>query len=61
MEAYDELRKQLLTLDEGVDLPEYRKWQDAIKKAVVDSNAVAQETGLNCVLVWVEQAGSASK
>lgn len=61
MEAYDELRKQLLTLDEGVDLPEYRKWQDAIKKAVVDSNAVAQETGLSCVLVWVEQAGSAAK
>lgn len=41
--------------------PEWSKYLGLVKKFVVDSNAVAQEKGLEALLAYVENAGCAGK
>ena len=41
--------------------PELNKFLGLVKKFVVDSNAVAQEKGLEAVLAYVENSASAGK
>ncbi|CAM1154559.1 Uncharacterised protein r2_g4312 [Pycnogonum litorale] len=41
--------------------PEFTKYLGLIKKFVSDSNAVAQEKGLDAALTFVENAGCAGK
>lgn len=57
--GYEESKKLFSTLDEKA--PEWNKYLGLIKKFVVDSNAVAQEKGLEATLVFVENAGNAGK
>jgi hypothetical protein len=59
-QGYDELKTVLLGLEPG-DSPEYKKWQDHLKKMALDANVVAQESGLNVISVFVEQASVAVK
>ncbi|KAJ3104241.1 Microtubule-associated protein, microtubule dynamics during spindle orientation [Phlyctochytrium planicorne] len=58
--AYEELTKTFKTLDPDADA-EYRKYQEYLKKMVTDSNVAAQETGLNAMLAYVENAPSGGK
>lgn len=41
--------------------PEWNKFSDIIKTFVVDSNAIAQEKGLEATLVFVENAAIAGR
>ena len=41
--------------------PEWNKYTFLMKKIVIDSNAVAQEKGLETVLCFVENSAQASK
>ena len=41
--------------------PEWNKYLGIVKKIVVDSNAVAQEKGLETVLSFVENSAQAGK
>lgn len=56
--AYEELGKEFRIADEGSGV--YRTYSsdpDALRRAVLDANAVAQEKALDCVLAFVEGAG----
>nr|XP_018902745.1 PREDICTED: cytoskeleton-associated protein 5 [Bemisia tabaci]XP_018902746.1 PREDICTED: cytoskeleton-associated protein 5 [Bemisia tabaci]XP_018902747.1 PREDICTED: cytoskeleton-associated protein 5 [Bemisia tabaci]XP_018902749.1 PREDICTED: cytoskeleton-associated protein 5 [Bemisia tabaci] len=57
--GYEEAKKLFSTLDEKS--PEWNKYLGLIKKFVTDSNAVAQEKGLEATLAFVENAGPAGK
>jgi len=41
--------------------PEWNKFTGIVKKFVIDSNAVAQEKGLEATLVFVENSATAGR
>lgn len=57
--GYEEAIKLFGQLDEKA--PEWNKFTGIVKKFVVDSNAVAQEKGLEATLVFVENSGTAGR
>lgn len=57
--GYEEAIKLFRQLDK--DDPEWNKFTGIVKKFVIDSNAVAQEKGLEATLVFVENAASAER
>ncbi|ETN59361.1 microtubule associated protein xmap215 [Anopheles darlingi] len=60
VDGYEEAAKLFRTIDDEKS-PEWNKYLGLIKKFVIDSNAVAQEKGLETALVFVENAGNAGK
>ena len=59
IDGYEQLKKIFLQADEKS--PDFAKYQHLLKKFVVDSNAFAQEKGLEVVSVFVENASIAPK
>lgn len=60
MHGYEECVKTFQCIDDEKS-PEWNKYMGFIKKFVVDSNAVAQEKGLEATLAFVENAAVAGK
>lgn len=60
VEGYDEAAKLFRTIDDEKG-PEWSKYLGLVKKFVIDSNAVAQERGLEAALAFVENCGHAGK
>ncbi|XP_058054357.1 protein mini spindles [Anopheles bellator] len=60
VDGYEEAAKVFRTIDDEKS-PEWNKYLGLIKKFVADSNAVAQEKGLETALVFVENSGNAGK
>uniref|UniRef100_A0A182MWU9 TOG domain-containing protein n=1 Tax=Anopheles culicifacies TaxID=139723 RepID=A0A182MWU9_9DIPT len=60
VDGYEEAAKLFRTIDDEKS-PEWNKYLGLIKKFVTDSNAVAQEKGLETTLVFVENSGNAGK
>lgn len=60
VDGYEEAAKIFRTIDDEKG-PEWNKFLGLIKKFVVDSNALAQEKGLEATLVFVENCGHAGK
>uniref|UniRef100_W4VRR1 Putative microtubule-associated protein n=1 Tax=Corethrella appendiculata TaxID=1370023 RepID=W4VRR1_9DIPT len=60
VDGYDEAAKIFRSINDEKS-PEWNKFQGLIKKFVVDSNAVAQEKGLDAALIFVENCGNAGK
>jgi cytoskeleton-associated protein 5 len=60
LNGYEAATKLFSQIDDEKS-PEWNKYGPLIKKFVVDSNAVAQEKGLEAVLVFVENAKVAAK
>uniref|UniRef100_T1GEQ0 XMAP215/Dis1/CLASP TOG domain-containing protein n=1 Tax=Megaselia scalaris TaxID=36166 RepID=T1GEQ0_MEGSC len=58
--GYEDAAKLFRQIDEEKS-PEWNKYLGLIKKFVVDSNAMAQEKGLEAALVYIENAGCAGK
>ena len=58
--GYEEATKRFRLIDDEKS-PEYSNFTGIIKKFVIDSNAVAQEKGLEATLSFVENAACASK
>ncbi|CAF4840338.1 unnamed protein product [Pieris macdunnoughi] len=58
--GYEEANKLFNQIDDEKS-PEWNKYLGLIKKFVTDSNAVAQEKGLEAALVFVENCGFAGK
>ena len=57
--GYEEATKKFKLLDEKS--PEFSNYLGLMKKFVIDSNAVAQEKGLEATLAYVENAACAPK
>ncbi|XP_006816681.1 protein mini spindles-like, partial [Saccoglossus kowalevskii] len=57
LNGYEEAAKLFAKLDEKS--PEFSKYLGILKKFVIDNNAVAQEKGLDAVLVFLENAAVA--
>lgn len=57
--GYEEATKLFNTLDEKS--PEFVKFLGVFKKVCTDSNAIAQEKGLDCVQAFVENAHVAGR
>jgi len=57
--GYEEAIKLFGQLDEKA--PEWNKFTGIVKKFVIDSNAVAQEKGLEATLVFVENSATAGR
>ncbi|XP_069680440.1 protein mini spindles isoform X4 [Periplaneta americana] len=60
LHGYEEAAKLFRQIDDEKS-PEFNKYLGLVKKFVIDSNAVAQEKGLEAVLAFVENSGSAGK
>lgn len=60
MHGYEECAKIFRRIDDEKS-PEWNKFLGLVKKFVIDSNAVAQEKGLEAVLAYVENAAAAGK
>lgn len=60
MSGYEDSAKIFRTIDDEKG-PEWNKFMGLVRKFVVDSNAVAQEKGLEATLVFVENCGNAGK
>lgn len=60
LHGYEEAAKIFRQVDDEKS-PEFAKYLGLVKKFVVDSNAVAQEKGLEAVLAFVENSASAGK
>lgn len=60
MHGYEEATKLFRQIDDEKS-PEFNKFLGLVKKFVVDSNAVAQEKGLEAVLAFVENSASSGK
>ncbi|XP_038218793.1 protein mini spindles isoform X2 [Zerene cesonia] len=58
--GYEEAIKLFNQIDDEKS-PEWNKYLGLVKKFVIDSNAVAQEKGLEAALVFVENCGHAGK
>jgi len=58
--GYEEAAKLFQTIDNEKS-PEFSKYLGIVKKFVVDSNAVAQEKGLEATLAYIENAAAAGK
>ena len=56
--GYEDLTQTLKRADEKS--PEFNKYQGLIKKFTTDSNAIAQEKALDCVLAFLENAPTAT-
>lgn len=59
MAGYEEALKLFNSLDEKS--PEFTKYLGVLKKICTDSNAIAQEKGLDTVLAFVENAHVAGR
>lgn len=60
MHGYEECTKVFQRIDDEKS-PEWNKFLGLIKKFVIDSNAAAQEKGLEAALAYVENAAVAGK
>lgn len=60
LNGYEEACKLFNKIDDEKS-PEWNKFLGLVKKFVIDSNAVAQEKGLEATLAFVENCGSAGK
>ncbi|XP_070073686.1 protein mini spindles isoform X7 [Drosophila takahashii] len=60
VDGYEEAAKLFRDLDDEKS-PEWSKFAGLIKKMVVDSNAMAQEKGLEAALIFVENSGLAGR
>lgn len=60
VDGYEEAAKIFRAIDDEKS-PEWNKFLGLIKKFVVDSNALAQERGLEAALIFVENCGHAGK
>ncbi|XP_033245413.1 protein mini spindles isoform X4 [Drosophila miranda] len=60
VDGYEEAAKLFRELDDEKS-PEWSKFAGLIKKMVVDSNALAQEKGLEAALIFVENSGLAGR
>lgn len=60
VDGYEEAAKIFRTIDDEKS-PEWNKFVGLIKKFVVDSNALAQEKGLEAALIFAENCGFANK
>lgn len=60
LNGYEEAVKLFNKIDDEKS-PEWNKFLGLVKKFVIDSNAVAQERGLEATLAFVENCGSAGK
>ncbi|XP_034486256.1 protein mini spindles isoform X2 [Drosophila innubila] len=60
VDGYEEAAKLFRELDDEKS-PEWSKYAGLIKKMVVDSNALAQEKGLEAALIFVENSGLAGR
>ncbi|XP_021935865.1 protein mini spindles isoform X2 [Zootermopsis nevadensis] len=60
LNGYEEAAKLFQQIDDEKS-PEFNKFLGLVKKFVVDSNAVAQEKGLEAVLAFVENSASSAK
>lgn len=60
VDGYEEAAKIFRQIDDEKS-PEWNKFLGLIKKFVTDSNAVAQEKGLEATLIFVENCGHAGK
>ncbi|XP_037707333.1 protein mini spindles isoform X5 [Drosophila subpulchrella] len=60
VDGYEEAAKIFRDLDDEKS-PEWSKFAGLIKKMVVDSNAMAQEKGLEAALIFVENSGLAGR
>lgn len=60
VDGYEEAAKIFRTIDDEKS-PEWNKFLGLVKKFVVDSNALAQEKGLEATLVFVENCAYAGK
>jgi cytoskeleton-associated protein 5 len=58
--GYEEATKLFQTVGDEKS-PEFSKYLGLVKKFVIDSNAVAQEKGLEATLAYVENAAVAGK
>ena len=58
MAGYEDLTKTFKTCTDEKS-PEFSKYQGLIKKFTTDSNAIAQEKALDCVLSFLENASTA--
>ncbi|XP_017847656.1 protein mini spindles isoform X3 [Drosophila busckii] len=60
VDGYEEAAKLFRELDDEKS-PEWSKYAGLIKKMIVDSNALAQEKGLEAALIFVENSGLAGR
>lgn len=60
LHGYEECTKTFRLIDDEKS-PEWNKFLGLVKKFVIDSNAAAQEKGLEAVLAYVENAAAAGK
>lgn len=60
VDGYEEAAKIFRAIDDEKS-PEWNKFLGLIKKFVIDSNALAQEKGLEAALVFVENCGHAGR
>ena len=60
VDGYEEAARIFRTIDDEKS-PEWNKFLGLVKKFVVDSNALAQEKGLEATLLFVENCGHAGK
>lgn len=60
VDGYEEAAKMFRAIDDEKS-PEWNKFLGLMKKFVIDSNALAQEKGLEAALVFVENCGHAGK
>ncbi|XP_055592597.1 protein mini spindles isoform X3 [Uranotaenia lowii] len=60
VDGYEEAAKLFRTIDDEKST-EWNKYLGLVKKFVIDSNAAAQEKGLEATLVFVENSGNAGK
>ena len=58
--GYEEATKLFQTIDDE-KIPEFSKYLGLVKKFVIDSNAVAQEKGLEATMAFVENAAAVGK
>jgi cytoskeleton-associated protein 5 len=60
LHGYEEAAKIFWQIDDDKS-PEFNKFVGLVQKFVVDSNAVAQEKGLEAVLAFVENSAASGK
>ncbi|XP_055384465.1 protein mini spindles isoform X2 [Condylostylus longicornis] len=60
VDGYEEATKIFRSIDDEKS-PEWNKFLGLVKKFVIDSNAVAQEKGLEATLIFVENSANAGK
>lgn len=60
VDGYEEAAKIFRSIEDDKS-PEWNKYLGLIKKFVTDSNAAAQEKGMEAALVFIENCGNAGK